>query len=214
MSLGLVRPAAGGAFLGFAGFCCLVDGWIFGMSSVGDVPLFLVRHGESEWNLAGRVQGQAVEAGGLTQFGRTQAERAASSLAGCGALSVVSSDLTRARETAEIIAGRLRLSVSFDAELREQDFGVYQGKTVADGSWFDQLWVDPFRRPVGGETVAELYARVHRALRRYAESPAIIVAHGGVVRAAMAPQPPAPGRSMDRGAVGNGSVHVWRPAAR
>ena len=181
------------------------------MNSVGDVSLFLVRHGESEWNLAGRVQGQSVEAGGLTSLGRTQAGRAADELAGCGAVSVVSSDLVRARETAEIIARQLGLSVSFDHELREQDFGVHQGRMVADGSWFDQLWVDPFRRPVGGETVAELYARVHRALRRYTGSPAIVVAHGGVVRAAMAAEPPRPGRSMDRGPVGNGAVFVWRP---
>ena len=175
--------------------------------------LFLVRHGESEWNLIGRVQGQDAAAGGLTMLGRAQARRAAAELAGRGAGSVVCSDLARARETAAIIAGVLGLPFSIDPDFREQHFGELQGKLLAGGDLageIDRFWAEPFRRPPGGETVAELYARVHRALGRYLGSSTIVVAHGGVVRVAMAAGPPVLGRPMDRVRVGNGSVSVVR----
>ncbi|AIJ22146.1 conserved protein, phosphoglycerate mutase family protein [Amycolatopsis methanolica 239] len=74
------------------------------------MAVHLVRHGQSAWNVAGRVQGQSPRAGSLTAAGRAQA--AALDVAGTV---LVSSDLPRARETAEIIAARLGLPVLVDA---------------------------------------------------------------------------------------------------
>ena len=65
------------------------------------IRLLLVRHGESEWNVAGRVQGQAAGVR-LTPRGREQADAVARELAGCGAALLVSSDLERALETGSI----------------------------------------------------------------------------------------------------------------
>ena len=69
--------------------------------------LLLCRHGQSEWNAAGRVQGQSLVAAGLTELGRWQAERLAARLAASPVDALYSSDLLRAVETAEIVAAPL-----------------------------------------------------------------------------------------------------------
>lgn len=188
-----------------------------------DAPLRLVRHGQSTWNVAGRIQGQSPEAGGLTAAGRAEATRAGQALAGrtLPAGSVVASDLARAAETARIIAGLLGWPVRFDPDLREQRLGTLEGlrlaaplrAPVATGpasgqDAVDALWRDPYLRPPGGESVAEMYLRVHRALGRLAVSrPApIVVTHGGPIRVATATYLPAPGRAMPRVEVGNASI--------
>ena len=186
--------------------------------------LWLVRHGQSAWNVAGRIQGQSPRAGSLTPAGRDQAELAARQLAGLapGARAVVASDLARAAETAAIIAGRLGLPLTFDPRLREQDLGRLEGtRSVADdgprgstGDVIDQFWDDPYRRPPGGgETVAELYQRVHGALSGLAEDrpgiDLIVVTHGGPVRVATAGRLPPPGLPLPRAAVGNASISLW-----
>jgi len=185
--------------------------------------LWLVRHGQSTWNVAGRIQGQSPRAGSLTPAGRDQAELAARQLAGLapGARGVVASDLARTAETAAIIAGRLGLPLEFDPRLREQDLGRLEGtRSVADdgprgstGDVIDQFWDDPYRRPPGGETVAELYKRVHGALSGLAEGrpgiDLIVVTHGGPVRVATADRLPPPGLPLPRAAVGNASISLW-----
>lgn len=185
--------------------------------------LWLVRHGQSAWNVAGRIQGQSPRAGSLTPAGREQAELAARQLAGLapGARAVVASDLARTAETAAIIAGRLGLPLEFDPRLREQDLGQLEGtRSVADdgprgstGDVIDQFWDDPYRRPPGGETVAELYKRVHGALSGLAEGrpgiDLIVVTHGGPVRVATADRLPPPGLPLPRAAVGNASISLW-----
>ena len=185
--------------------------------------LWLVRHGQSAWNVAGRIQGQSSRAGSLTAAGRDQAELAARQLARLapGARAVVASDLARTAETAAIIAGRLGLPLEFDPRLREQDLGRLEGtRSVAgDGPWgrpgdvIDQFWDDPYRRPPGGETVAELYRRVHGALRGLAGArpgtDLIVVTHGGPVRVATAGRLPPPGLPLPRAAVGNASISLW-----
>lgn len=180
--------------------------------------LWLVRHGLSGWNAAGRIQGQSPAAGGLTETGRDQAARAAQDLATRAprASVIVASDLVRAAETAEIIAGVLRLPVEFDPELREQGLGSLEGTSAASGpkpDVLDKFWRDPYLRPPGGETVAEMYGRVHRALRRLTMArpgaEMIIVTHGGPVRVAMATSLPPPGAELPRSPVGNASISRW-----
>jgi probable phosphoglycerate mutase len=181
--------------------------------------LWLVRHGQSTWNAAGRIQGQSYQAGSLTPTGREQAEQAAGqlALAAPDAVVIVASDLARTAETAAIIAGRLGLPLEFDPGLRELDLGTLEGtgSVTSDGAAdvIDQFWDDPYRRPPGGETVAEMYDRVHRTLRRLAAArpgaELIAVTHGGPIRVAMAASLPPPGTPLSRGAVGNASITQW-----
>jgi probable phosphoglycerate mutase len=181
--------------------------------------LWLVRHGQSTWNAAGRIQGQSYQAGSLTPTGREQAEQAAGqlALAAPDAVVIVASDLARTAETAAIIAGRLGLPLEFDPGLRELDLGTLEstGSVTSDGAAdvIDQFWDDPYRRPPGGETVAQMYDRVHRTLRRLAAArpgaELIVVTHGGPVRVAMTASLPPPGTPLPRGAVGNASITPW-----
>lgn len=175
--------------------------------------LRLVRHGESEWNLAGRVQGQCPEAGPLTARGREQAARTAELLAGCGADAIISSDLSRARETADIIAATLGLEVLIDPELREQNLGFLEGRAFADPlgngtvqDVIDGLWWEPRRHPEGGESILDLYQRIHAALARYEGRDLVLVAHGGPVRVATTTADPRTGESVPRVPVGNATV--------
>jgi probable phosphoglycerate mutase len=189
--------------------------------------LHLVRHGESEWNLAGRPQGQSPEAGALTARGREQAARTAGLLAGRHprADAIFSSDLPRARETADVIAGVLGLPVQEDPWLREQNLGCLEGRRLADPldgrtveEVIDRLWNEPWRRPEGGESITDLYERVHTALTRYAGEHAgrelILVAHGGPVRVATTAADPRLREPVPRVAVGNATVTTLDRAPR
>jgi probable phosphoglycerate mutase len=181
--------------------------------------LHLVRHGESTWNLAGRIQGQSPEAGGLTAAGRAQARLTAELLAERPRpAAVIASDLPRARETAEIIAARLDLVLEFDPEIREQNLGVLEGHRL-DSPFADdptaqdtvnRLWREPFLRPSAGESIAEMYDRVHRAFQRHADArpgvDIVLVTHGGPVRMASTAEPPTPGVPVPRIGVDNASV--------
>lgn len=193
--------------------------------------LWLVRHGQSEWNLAHRIQGQSYLAGSLTPAGREQAAHAAAQLSdqAPAAVAIVSSDLARTAETAAIIAGRLGLPLEFDPGLREQDLGTLEGTSsvTADravdahgdapgDAAFDvinQFYDEPYTLPPGGESVAQMYDRVHRTLRRLvAARPGaelIVVTHGGPVRVAMAGSLPPPGRPLPRNPVANASISRW-----
>jgi 2,3-bisphosphoglycerate-dependent phosphoglycerate mutase len=189
--------------------------------------LWLVRHGQSEWNLAHRIQGQSYLAGSLTPAGREQAAHAAAQLSeqAPAAVAIVSSDLARTAETAAIIAGRLGLPLEFDRGLREQDLGALEGTSsvTADrradapgDAAFDvinQFYDEPYTLPPGGESVAQMYDRVHRTLRRLAAArpgaELIVVTHGGPVRVAMAGSLPPPGTPLPRNPVGNASISRW-----
>lgn len=162
--------------------------------------IHLVRHGESEWNAAGRVQGAGRAAPGLTDLGWQQADDVAEQLVrlvpeGCVCLS---SDLLRARQTGGMVARRLGVPLVTDPRLRELDFGTYEGCSKSDvlpgGRTIQQaimqLWEEPERRAPGGESVADLVRRVGScladALLAYPQRVVVVVAHGGVLRVARA----------------------------
>ena len=154
--------------------------------------LLLVRHGESTWNARGRWQGWADPP--LTDLGRAQAEAAAPAAAPVDA--VVSSDLQRARTTAELMAAVLEIDdVLVEPGLRERDVGDYTGLTRAE---IEERWPGSLsqggnasiaRNPRDahfGESIEELAARVNAALARLAATFAgqrvLVITHGGVVR--------------------------------
>src|SRR5436190_1312043 len=98
--------------------------------------LLLVRHGETDWNAAGRLQGHTDRP--LNEYGRRQAKELADRLAGEGADAIYASDLSRAKETAEIVGERLGLTVVIDADLREKNWGSWEGLT-GDGGLHEQV---------------------------------------------------------------------------
>lgn len=152
--------------------------------------IILWRHGRTEWNAAGRVQGQSDVP--LDATGITQARTAAARLATLNPARILSSDLSRAAATAAILGDLCGLPVEIDGRLREMNFGVREGLTLHQAwtSYPEEMraWVtaDDYRMP-GGETYREAGRRfadvldeICRDLR--AERPVVVVAHGAVLR--------------------------------
>jgi probable phosphoglycerate mutase len=148
-----------------------------------DTRAVLVRHGQSTWNADGRWQGQADPP--LSDRGEQQAREAAGRVHGVDA--VWSSDLARARRTAELVAERHGLEVRVDPRLRERHAGPWQGLTRAQ---IDERWPDHLstgRRPDGYEPDDAVVARAVAVLadlaRLHRGDQLLVVTHGGVVRA-------------------------------
>jgi len=152
--------------------------------------LLLIRHGETQWNLDHRVQGHLDVP--LTERGLHQAERLRAALVDDGVHAVYTSDLQRARVTAEIIAGD-RLPVYVEPRFRESCFGSFEGLTGVEcearfPAEYHAWRGDSVRnRPPGGETLEDLRERCLAALREllpgHGGQTVAVVAHGGPVRA-------------------------------
>ncbi|MGH3065744.1 MAG: histidine phosphatase family protein [Gaiellaceae bacterium] len=155
--------------------------------------LILVRHGETEWNAKQQFQGHADP--GLNELGRRQAQDLAESLALMQIDAIYSSDLKRARETAETIGERVGLRVHEMSELREVDVGEWTGLTHEE---IEELYpgaLHRWRSGTGdgwelGESYERLTARLLRAFRviadRHPNDRVLIVGHGGTIRAMLA----------------------------
>ena len=160
-------------------------------------PIFFLRHGETDWNAEGRLQGQQDIA--LNALGRRQAAQAGRKLKkilasqGLDACPWQSSPLSRTRETAFLARAELGLppdGVIFDTRLREFTFGRWEGKT-----WPEVCAQDPEGArerdrdkwgfcPPGGESYGDLAERLRPWLAEQC-APAVVVSHGGVARALM-----------------------------
>src|SRR3954469_18439411 len=92
--------------------------------------LLLVRHGETDWNAEGKLQGHTDRP--LNDYGRRQAEALAERLAEERVDAVYARDLARTRETAEIVGARLGLPVVLDPDLRERNWGTWEGLTPGE----------------------------------------------------------------------------------
>jgi broad specificity phosphatase PhoE len=158
--------------------------------------LFLARHGETDDNREPiRVQGFTDTP--LNDTGRRQAAELAERVAPIGFFGLWSSDLSRARETAEIVGSRIGLSVRLDPRLREANRGRWEGRRFVDiareeperyAAWRNTPAA--FRFP-GGESLREQLERVMASLadiRRSQDLPALVVCHGGSIRVALCAQ--------------------------
>ncbi|MDA8435851.1 MAG: histidine phosphatase family protein [Actinomycetales bacterium] len=150
----------------------------------------LWRHGRTTWNAESRFQGTTDVP--LDDVGQAQAERAARDLATLTPHRIVSSDLERARATAETLAAMTGLHVDTDPDLRETYAGTWQGLLrdeiiATDGDTFRRWLAGEDVRPGGGETRTEVAARVSTAVLRHAAAlppggTLVIASHGGAVR--------------------------------
>jgi glucosyl-3-phosphoglycerate phosphatase len=118
--------------------------------------LVLLRHGRTQWNKVGRAQGHADIS--LDAVGRAQAKRAAKRLAAYEPAFVWSSDLARARETADELAAVTGVEVVIDQRLREYDVGERQGLTFEQ---FEQRFPEVFARYRAGDGIAVSGAEDH-----------------------------------------------------
>ncbi|NPV08439.1 MAG: histidine phosphatase family protein [Anaerolineae bacterium] len=161
----------------------------------GGVRLLLLRHGETDWNAAGRYQGSTDTT--LSERGQAQARAAAAALSSETLDRILCSPLRRAQETAEAIAGSRPacgealspLSIETEPRLAEICFGDWEGLTHTDiaRAYPEALraWrTDPLTcAPPGGETLAQVAARVRQLLEELRHGPAgqslLLVGHGG-----------------------------------
>ena len=153
--------------------------------------ILAIRHGETAWNVDGRIQGQLDV--GLNETGRWQARRLALALSSEAISAIYASDLGRAWDTAQTLAASKGLTVDADAGLRERCFGVFEGKTFveAEALWPEQTLRWRKREPdfatEGGESLRQLRDRVRQAVgqiaRRHAGEQIALVSHGGVMDA-------------------------------
>lgn len=151
--------------------------------------ILLVRHGETLWNTEGRIQGQLDSP--LSSAGLIQADALARRLAAERPDRLFTSDLGRARQTAEPIARATGLVPQVDPRLRERCYGHFEGRIWPEIKHEfrgdrDAHWDHSSRvKAVGGESLREFRDRVLGALERIArsaaESKVVVVAHGGVL---------------------------------
>ena len=148
-----------------------------------------MRHGRTEWNAARRFQGQSDIP--LSDEGRAQAHATAQALSAAPLEAIVSSDLSRAFETASAIAGRHALEVVPDARLREFAFGEWEGLTwdeiVARFPVARDMAFSSVReyRPTGGERFDAVRERVGAVLEAYRQRAGTVafVTHAGALHA-------------------------------
>lgn len=152
--------------------------------------IFLIRHGETEWNLQGKLQGNSEVR--LTSEGVRQARLLAEHLPFQHVDTIYSSDLSRAVETATILAKHFNLPVKKVPELREANFGDWEGRLIRElaeesPNDFGKFFIDPERcHPPHGETFLECQARVMNVIRdiiaEHENQNVMVVSHGAAIR--------------------------------
>jgi probable phosphoglycerate mutase len=161
-----------------------------------DSRVLLVRHGETAWNRAGRIQGWAPTS--LTDRGRAQARRLGAALAAAYDIDrLLASDLSRTRETtAQLVTGGIDVEPTFDTDWRERHMGRYQGFTRAQlHDRFPSFAIENGavaleETPDGGETFGQLYDRIDTAWSEVTAAAdgdtVLVVTHGGPITIVLA----------------------------
>jgi len=159
------------------------------------MKIFMVRHGETDYNVAKRIQGQEIDQS-LNARGRKQAEERAEAMSATTFDVMFSSPLKRARETAEIIAAKLNLPVLYRDELKERSFGSLGGKKFEEvnasiGTDWNQLtsekdaeYLRMYKREPTEDFKKRLLAFTEEVKRSYPDKKVLIVAHAGLIRLA------------------------------
>lgn len=199
------------------------------------VPVILVRHGATPWNREGLVQGWTDIP--LSDQGRVQAARVAGALAPHRVARILTSDLARARETADIIAERLVVPVESDPGLREYHCGRWEGRPYLtirseDGEAFRAWFNDPDVPTPGGESMRQAALRAVPVLEAAAHVPALsahspdhstsvlsdeapgallIVGHGGINRLLAGHLLGIELSAVKRLRLDNGSISIFEP---
>lgn len=150
------------------------------------LQVYLVRHGETEWNVQRRIQGQSDSP--LTVNGQFQARQVAERVATLGITHIISSDLGRTQQTAEIIADATGCPIRLDHRLRELHMGILEQREINTLSEEEEAWRrnlvngNKDGRIPQGESMLELSQRMHAVLAACLELPTgskpLLVSHG------------------------------------
>ncbi len=151
--------------------------------------IIAIRHGETAWNVDARIQGHLDIP--LNDTGLRQAQQLARAMADEPVAAIYTSDLQRARATAQAVADATSAPLTPERDLRERSFGALEGRTFAEVEidlpelalrWRKR---DPHFAPEGGESLTLLRERiahtVHRLAARHPGEQVVLVAHGGVL---------------------------------
>jgi broad specificity phosphatase PhoE len=158
--------------------------------------IWLARHGETDANAEGRVQGSLDPP--LNDRGREQARELAERVEPLAIRKLYTSQLRRARETADIVAAVIGLEPHVDERFRESFRGEWEGRLIAEikaedpAAWEGSMAVEGAFRFPGGESLEEHAERVEAGLRDVARGPlpALVVCHGGTIRRVLATRRP------------------------
>jgi probable phosphoglycerate mutase len=176
--------------------------------------ILLVRHGQTTYNVEGRLPGQ-LPGVTLTDEGRRQAHRAAVALAGLRLVAIISSPLERARDTADIIARGWGLEPRNDPRLMDTDVGPWAGRKISEVAKEDPNWnaylKDPDNPPPGVESLSAVQARTVSVIEELRadetlSGDVVLVAHADVIKLALARYTGTPVRSALAIAIGNASI--------
>jgi len=187
------------------------------------IRLILIRHGQTAWNAQKRYQGQSDVP--LDQTGLAQANALATHFAEDRPDAIYSSDLQRARNTAEVIASAAGLQISMDVRLRESAFGSWEGMTYSE---IQERWPEEYKAwqndpltwfPPGGETLEQVTGRlssfmsdlhVNHTRQNHTQQKIMVVAHGGSLRALICHAMKLPSHTFWRMSLDSGSVSELR----
>ena len=141
--------------------------------------IYVVRHGETEWNAINKVLGRTDMP--LNDKGLEQAREIARSLKDAKIDVFLCSPLIRARQTADAISSEIGIRYKIDDRLIEQDFGEFEGVDRSDAE-YQAAKREYFARYPGGESFFDLAARVFPLIKELEGSNALLVTHGGICR--------------------------------
>lgn len=146
--------------------------------------IYMIRHGQTDWNLNQQIQGQKDIP--LNRTGRAEADLSAQKIQSLIIKQVISSDLIRAKETAEIVNKYLNKQISFDKRLREINYGNIEGKQKKEISLTEWSVFNQSPAILGAESFEEVYQRVQSFCSDLLnKQDVLLVTHGGIIRMLM-----------------------------
>lgn len=146
------------------------------------MKLLLTRHGQTNWNVEGKVQGRTdIE---LNETGIEQAKATGEKLKKQKIDLIIASPLKRASKTAQLIAGDREIPILYDCRIQERCFGEFEGKTKKEHN-FEEMWNYKINKQYEtAESVGEIFERVYQFLdelkEKYEDKTVLVVTHGGV----------------------------------
>jgi len=180
------------------------------------MKVYTARHGQTSWNLEGRMQGHSDIP--LNATGILQAEKLAEKFKDIPLCKIYTSDLVRAYETARIINHYHKIEICADAALREISIGTFEGQSLQEPSiaaalqtYFETNQVVP-----GGESIQMLFNRVHKFLDTiisHDNQNLLIVGHFGTIRAVICYFLDLSPSDRNRFAISNTAIHCFESDA-
>lgn len=153
---------------------------------MGKVKIYLIRHGQTDWNVEGRLQGWKDIP--LNEEGRAQAGRLAERMESRPVSQIFTSPQKRAYETAKAVADRQNLPLVIIPELMEISYGVWEGKTgqevFSTQEALYEEWENGGKGPEGSETLAQVYGRCKKAweqVKSQLKGDCALVSHGSLL---------------------------------